>query len=873
LISLRELKLRNFLSHRETEIPFTDETFVIVGLNASGKTSILRGIFFALFGEDLEGKKLKKESLINRSSNSASLSLTFVHRGSQYTVERVISVRRNEARLYREGSLVAEKSKEVLKYLQENLGLEPGTLKSTLFVPQGEITELFKGAPKERRQVLNRLLGLEEFGKKYEALNLKVKELKKIKELLEDKVLRGEKLREREKEYTELIKEKGEKLKELSLKREEVERELKELKEKLTELEGEKREFLRLKEALKHLEEDVERLRGEIERDEKRLEGLKKVRKRVELLKREVESLERIKELLEALRMERELKKELGLKEKELRELEERLKRLSEIGELLPDLEEREERLKREEEKLRREVERGREEIARLRELKREREKLVKEIEKLGKVSVRKVEEKLERAEEELKELRSLKAELGERLKEINRRGKLLKESSESYCPLCRRPLPEEEKEKLLNQMRMEFLDLKEKLKQVEKREKLLDEELKRLKRLFKEESSKEERLSSLRDRLKEIEEAIGGRSLKDVEERVKRAEKLWDEKRRELTKVQGNLQALTKEKERLEREVSGRSTEALSKEIEEIEREIEKLKEKWGEELKRELNEVEREYGELLRKERERSRLEGELKNEGYLRENIERKRRELKLKEKELKETGSKLKGLKFNQEYYDLLEKSVSEKEEVKEGLISETSRLKGELKQIEESLKRLKEEIEEVERERDALVKLRDSLLILEKLSLAVHPERGFLTLVRRKLLPQIERYAKELFELFGFEFSRIKIDEDLSVKVIVPGVGELSLEELSGGQQIAFALALRFAMAKQFSKVSLKSLILDEPTIHLDRERRIALTELLMKLKGAIPQMVIVTHDSELEVVADRVIKVKKVGGFSEVEVD
>jgi exonuclease SbcC len=76
------------------------------------------------------------------------------------------------------------------------LALEPNALKHTIFVPQGEITELFKGAPRERRKILNRLLGLDEFSRKYEVLNQKTKLLKNLSKSLEGKLEQGEKLKQ-----------------------------------------------------------------------------------------------------------------------------------------------------------------------------------------------------------------------------------------------------------------------------------------------------------------------------------------------------------------------------------------------------------------------------------------------------------------------------------------------------------------------------------------------------------------------------------------------------------------------------------------------------------------------------------------------------
>jgi exonuclease SbcC len=73
------------------------------------------------------------------------------------------------------------------------------------------------------------------------------------------------------------------------------------------------------------------------------------------------------------------------------------------------------------------------------------------------------------------------------------------------------------------------------------------------------------------------------------------------------------------------------------------------------------------------------------------------------------------------------------------------------------------------------------------------------------------------------------------------------------------------------MARNFSQ-QMELLILDEPTIHLDAQRRMSLTELLRLLKTKLPQMLIVTHDPELEVVGDRVIRLKNEGGVSIVEI-
>ena len=64
-----------------------------------------------------------------------------------------------------------------------------------------------------------------------------------------------------------------------------------------------------------------------------------------------------------------------------------------------------------------------------------------------------------------------------------------------------------------------------------------------------------------------------------------------------------------------------------------------------------------------------------------------------------------------------------------------------------------------------------------------------------------------------------------------------------------------ALALRLGMAHILGASNLNFIILDEPTTHLDEERRKSLVNVLSQSfeanLGSISQFIIITHDSEL----------------------
>jgi exonuclease SbcC len=79
---------------------------------------------------------------------------------------------------------------------------------------------------------------------------------------------------------------------------------------------------------------------------------------------------------------------------------------------------------------------------------------------------------------------------------------------------------------------------------------------------------------------------------------------------------------------------------------------------------------------------------------------------------------------------------------------------------------------------------------------------------------------------------------------------------LDIESLSGGEQVSVALALRLGMASLLGASNLNLMILDEPTTHLDAERKKALVGVLSQLSditnvGKPMQFIIITHDAEI----------------------
>jgi exonuclease SbcC len=92
------------------------------------------------------------------------------------------------------------------------------------------------------------------------------------------------------------------------------------------------------------------------------------------------------------------------------------------------------------------------------------------------------------------------------------------------------------------------------------------------------------------------------------------------------------------------------------------------------------------------------------------------------------------------------------------------------------------------------------------------------------------------------------------------------------EALSGGERTSLALAFRLALAqvvRAMGSLHLDTILLDEPTDGFSPEQVIRMGELLEEL--ALPQVILVSHESQLSAIADRVIRVQKVDGRSLLE--
>jgi len=143
-------------------------------------------------------------------------------------------------------------------------------------------------------------------------------------------------------------------------------------------------------------------------------------------------------------------------------------------------------------------------------------------------------------------------------------------------------------------------------------------------------------------------------------------------------------------------------------------------------------------------------------------------------------------------------------------------------------------------------------------LMEKIRRGVYNRDGSVAMsLRSWALKIISQKASEYIMMFGLNVSRVELTEkarDVLVTCYGPR-GAIDVESLSGGEKVAIALALRLGMAYVMGRGKLDFIILDEPTTHLDEERRRSLvriiTEAFRSGLGPLSQMIIITHDAEI----------------------
>jgi len=188
VLKIKRIEIEGFRAFRSKLTVELGERFTVVyGPPGSGKTSIVRALEFALFGETREvaSRLMRKGDLVNDFCDKARVTVVLAGREGEILVERVLT--RSGASKLRVVEGPNEFYDEIGEYyLHSKLALTLDDFSWEVAVGQQELQALVHASPSVRNRILDELLGLAEIRKLCRELS--GKELKGYLKALRDEL-------------------------------------------------------------------------------------------------------------------------------------------------------------------------------------------------------------------------------------------------------------------------------------------------------------------------------------------------------------------------------------------------------------------------------------------------------------------------------------------------------------------------------------------------------------------------------------------------------------------------------------------------------------------------------------------------------------
>lgn len=250
-------------------------------------------------------------------------------------------------------------------------------------------------------------------------------------------------------------------------------------------------------------------------------------------------------------------------------------------------------------------------------------------------------------------------------------------------------------------------------------------------------------------------------------------------------------------------------------------------------------------------------------IKNKTHTTKQLKNTEKQLKNTEKKIKKTKDEIKSLSYNEKQYnELSEKDRKLQRQIQQN-IEKKGIIKGKKDKTEKRIQNIQKELKQIRQYEKQYNKIKKHKKLLGKIR-ETYSKNGIQEEIRANIRPVIQSNTTRLFKTFNFNYQDITLDNDYEI-TLDNSTTETNM--LSGGEQIAIALALRLGITQTIAQNNIECILLDEPTVHLDHTRINELTK-LFRTMTIVPQMLIVTHEEALEKTADKILKIEKHNGKS-----
>ncbi|ASG28285.1 AAA family ATPase [Fusobacterium polymorphum] len=918
---IKKVQLENYRSHSNITVEFTKGVNLILGKNGRGKTSILEAISTVMFNtKDRSGKETGK-SYIKFGEKSSKVDIDFIaNDGREYNLKTEFFKTKPKKQTLKD-IIGSEYDGDIQEKLEELCGIKKGfeeTYENIVIAKQNEFINIFKAKPKDREEIFNKIFNTQIYKEMYDSFlkeavdkyKEKVKDLDKeitfLKENMEDKeqitnFLKEEKeveknlqdrfkninvvsknLENKIKDYetTEIelnnliknIKDEENKIKKyLNLLKENIIEAKQAKKSKIIVKETEKSylEYLEIENRLKNLRESLDNLLEEQKLNIQYQNDIEKLEMSNKNLKIDISNLE--ENISKNSEKKEKLKSEISnLKIKE-EDLDLKLKKYINLLDELEKLENFKD--KKLEDKLKKTTE--------IDIIKKE---LLSKNGLFKTINIEELEKKLYDFQELEKELKLLEKQKIIFETEIKTLKKSSKELSDKICPFlnekCQNLEDKEAEDYFSSKISIKTEDLENLKKNIEEKTQILVEKVvfeDKKKQYFELEKSIKDLEFSLKNEeinLKEIELDIKNLDM-DIKKLIENQEfqnsQMLREKKKELEvelrnlnldekreNLKNLLENLEIEKERILKNQN--SIESNLKKIDEFSKKIKVDTNKNIESIKSKIKTFENKLDDL------KNPYNEYLKN-NVLAEDLEN----LLLKvDKNIKELYSLRTDKNLLKEKVSILEEKIKnikidelkEKYDIIKEELNEINKKLGSSQEKIENYKKILEKISsQEEKEKKLLIEFKKLENKFNKASLIRNEVGQMGRAISKYMLSGISNIASVNFNKITGRTERIEWSNEEKDKYAVYLVGQerkIAFEQLSGGEQVSVAIAIRGTMTEYFTNS--KFMILDEPTNNLDTERKKLLAEYMGEILNNLDQSIIVTHDDTFREMAEKIIE-------------
>ena len=918
---IKKVQLENYRSHSNTTVEFTKGVNLILGKNGRGKTSILEAISTVMFNtKDRTGKETGK-SYIKFGEKSSKVDIDFIaNDGREYNLKTEFFKTKPKKQTLKDMT-GSEYDGDIQEKLEELCGIKKGfeeTYENIVIAKQNEFINIFKAKPKNREEIFNKIFNTQIYKEMYDSFlkeavdkyKEKIKDLDKeitfLKENMEDK----EQITNFLKEEKELEKNLQDRFKNINVVSKNLENEIKDyetteielnnlvknikdeenkikkylniLKENIIEAKQAKKskiivketeksylEYLEIENRLKDLRENLDNLLEEQKLNIQYQNNIEKLELSNKNLKNDIINLE------ENISKNSEKKENLESEISNLKIKEEDLDlKLKKYISLLDELEKLENfKDKKLEDKLKKTTE--------IDILKKE---LISKKDLFKTINIEIIEEKLSNFQELEKELKLLEEQKIIFEIEIKTLKKSSKELSDKICPFlnekCQNLEDKEAEDYFSSKISIKKEDLENLKKNIEEKTQILVEKVvfeDKKKQYFElEKSIKDLELSlkneeinlkeieldiknldmntqkltenqefqnsqMLREKKKELEVELRNLNLNEKRENLKNLLEILEIEKEKILKNQNSIESNLKEIDEFSKKIkedTNKNIENIKSEIKTFENKLDDLKNPYNEYIKN--NVLAEDLDNLLLKVDKNIKELYSLRTEKNL------------LKEK-VSDLEEKIKDIKIAElkEKYDIIKEELNE---INKKLGSSQEKI--------ENYKKILEKISsQEEKQKKLLVEFKKLENKFNKASLIRNEVGQMGRAISKYMLSGISNIASVNFNKITGRTERIEWSNEEKDKYAVYLVGQerkIAFEQLSGGEQVSVAIAIRGTMTEYFTNS--KFMILDEPTNNLDTERKKLLAEYMGEILNNLEQSIIVTHDDTFREMAEKIIE-------------